>query len=312
MPGFERRTLLKGAAVAGAAGLAAPLLAETGARAASGTPTKLVYGANHDHYGQFTGVITKGTHGYRVYADTVFDTVDQMPTAWPSDLPTNYMTWSLRPNLVNLLHGDFDDAIVGLLRMAPDHAELTIWHEAGPGMNGPGNNYAQYGYVDEYHIYHGHLHMQGLCSNNLDRSGGHVKYGSIIAGPANQMQGWLGRNLDWYGVDIYDNPNLQTGGAPDQTKINNRMDDNLTTWNVVCPDHQPSIRIPESNSPVDANRAPFWLYLSEWMVANNGFRLLTFWKKDGPDSGDWPPSQDVINYWNNTLEPDFGAGFGRA
>ena len=308
MPGIDRRTLLKGAALVGAAGLTVSLLAEAGASAATGVRTKLVYGANHDHYGQFVGAITDGIHGYRVYADRVFDTVDQMPTAWPSDLPTNYMTWSLRPNLVNLLRGDFDDAIVALIAEAPDHAELTIWHEAGPGMNGPGDNYAQYGYVDEYHIYHGHLHMQALCTNNPDSTGGHVKYGSIITGPASQMQGWLGRNLDWYGVDIYDNPNLQTNGVPDQAKINNRMDNNLVTWTAVCPDHLPSIRIPESNSPVDANRDAFWLYLSQWMVANNGFRLLTYWNANGPDSGPWPPSQTVIDYWNNVLEREFGAG----
>src|SRR5215510_5193475 len=194
VPGIDRRTLLKGAALAGAAGVAGAFLGETSASAAD---TKLVYGANHNFYTDFVTAIPRGIHGYRVYADTPFDTVAQMPTAWPSDLPTNYMTWSLRPNLTHLLNGDFDDAIIALIAQAPDHAELTIWHEAGPGMNGPGGDYDQYGYVTRDNIYHGHAHMQALCTNNLDRSGGHVKYGSIITGPANQMQNWLGRNLDW-------------------------------------------------------------------------------------------------------------------
>lgn len=303
----DRRTFLKGAALAGAASLAGPLLARASARASTGT--KLVYGANHNYYTDFVTAIPAGTHGYRVYADGVFDTVAQMPTAWPSDLPTNCMTWSLRPNLPNLLNGDFDAALIALIAQAHDHAELSIWHEAGPGMNGPGHSYDQYGYVTQGNIYHAHAHMQNLCANNLAASGGHVKYGSIITGPASSMQNWLGRNLDWYGVDIYDNPNFQNpDGTLNQGAINTRMNNNLATWKAVCPDHTPSIRITESNSSHDFHRKNWWLFLSEWMVAHNGYRLLTYWNPNGPLSGPWPPSQTVIDYWNNTLEPTYGAG----
>lgn len=86
----DRRTFLKGVGLAGAASLAGPLLATTSARASTGTT--LVYGANHNYYTDFVNAIPAGIHGYRVYADAVFDTVDEMPQAWPSDLPTPYIT----------------------------------------------------------------------------------------------------------------------------------------------------------------------------------------------------------------------------
>ncbi len=53
-----RRTFLKGAAMAGAATLAVPLLGRTSASAA----TQIIYGANHDYYTDWTGYVS-GNNG---------------------------------------------------------------------------------------------------------------------------------------------------------------------------------------------------------------------------------------------------------
>lgn len=53
----------------------------------------------------------------------------------------------------------------------------------------------------------------------------------------------------------------------------------------------------------DHHRKNWYLFLSQWMVASNGFRMLTFWNPDGPLSGAWPPSPTVIDYFNTTLIP---------
>jgi hypothetical protein len=83
------------------------------------------------------------------------------------------------------------------------------------------------------------------------------------------------------------------------------MDQNKAAFAMVS-HGTPSLRITETNSHLDGHRKNWLLFLSEWMVANNGFRLLMFFHADGPLSGPFPPSDSVIQYFNTTLIPDFG------
>lgn len=65
-------------------------------------------------------------------------------------------------------------------------------------------------------------------------------------------------------------------------------------------------RITETNARDDRHRKNWYLWLSQWMVASNGLRMLTYWNPSGLLSGPWPPSQTVIDYWNQVLEPTYG------
>jgi hypothetical protein len=90
-----------------------------------------------------------------------------------------------------------------------------------------------------------------------------------------------------------------------QAVITSRMDANKAAFATVS-NGTPSLRITETNSVYDNHRKNWLLFLSQWMVANNGFRLLTFWNPDGALSGPWPPSPTAIDYINTTLIPEFG------
>lgn len=275
---------------------AAPVAPATAVEAAAATGTTLVYGINHDDFNAFNCLVPYGIHGWRAYRDSVVTTPAEFNTQWPTDLASNYGTLSLRLDPAALLSGSLDAAINALMDTAPDHAELTIWHEAGPGnpLNYPAS-------ITAATLTAMHAHMQALVTAH-----GHVKYGQIITGPANQMIDWLGKGLDWYGVDIYDNPNFENAdGTLSQAKIDNRMDQNKAAFAMVS-NGTPSLRITETNSNQDSHRKNWLLFLSEWMVANNGFRLLMFFHADGPLSGPFPPSPIVIDYFNTTLIPEFG------
>lgn len=258
--------------------------------------TTLIYGINHDLLDAFNCAVPYGVHGYRAYRDKVLMTAADVDTTWPTDPSSVYSTLSLRPDPTALLSGALDAALNALMDTAPDHAELSAWHEAGPGnpLDYPPS-------ITAASLTAIHAHMQALVTAH-----GHVKYGQIITGPANQMTDWLGHGLDWYGVDIYDNPNFQKpDGTLDQNAITFRMDQNKATFATVS-NGTPSLRITETNSSHDNHRKNWLLFLSQWMVANNGFRLLTFWNPNGALSGPWPPSDPVIQYFNTTLIPEFG------
>jgi hypothetical protein len=323
----SRRTFLKGIAIAGAAGLAAPLLA-SGADAATAAGT-LIYGINNENYAAFTKDNPKGfAYSYRAYDDTVWESAADVPTTWITANPTDYVNWSVRPNLRLLLAGEFDAAIRKLLKTAPDHAELTMWHEAAaPPACGPGNEYAKYApksiggtatdgtWMTAANLKAGHAHMRKLCAQTRDSNGGNVTHGQIFIGPADQHQvgDWIAGGLYWYGIDIYDNkvywknPRVTNPAKSvlDQAAINARMTGNKTFLDGIAKGYK--LHITETNSPVIQHRKNWALYLSEWMSSNGGYRFQWFYHKGGKLSGaysDLEPSTRA--YIADTIIPRFG------
>jgi hypothetical protein len=298
--GTSRRTLLKGALLAGAgaaAGVTSLSRAGT-ARAATGTP--IAYGAIHSIYPDWAANAPSpdGKNSERRY----FDTVNYIPADWTTAAcHSHYVTMSIRPNPDDLLNNNtipdngsgyttLDGQIAHLLSTCPDHAELTCWHEAQSD-----NPLGYPSYITPASIQAIHAHVQSLCTSTPDADGGRVKYGCILTGPVSTNASWLGTDLDWYGVDIYDNANFQgPGGNLDQSAITGRMDGNLAAWQGAT-SKTVSVRITETNSNEDNHRKNWMLFLSEWMAANNGYRMITYW--GGPDSGTWPPSQTVLDYY---------------
>lgn len=274
---IPRRSVLQmsGLALAGAA-----------VKPGAASHSRIAFGVNRNYYESFTAAVP-GARAVRIY----YDVENAFPEQWPNRLPGAWATLSIRPHPRDLLTGTLDSQIRNLLDSAPAHSELSIWHEAGPG-----NPLGYPNYINADSIYHMHAHMQHLCS------GTNVRYGSIICGPANQRQAWLGRNLDWYGVDQYDNPRFHNpDGTLNQATLYQRMDANLATWRKVAGTQHPAIRLCETNSPLDSHRAHWFSLMAAWMARNNGRRILTYWnpvhgQANGGLSGPWPPSHEVVSH----------------
>jgi hypothetical protein len=226
-----RRTFLKGAAMAGAATLAVPLLGRTSARAS----TNIVYGANYDFYTRWTGYVSgnngpnppppgtslaspDGKNCERRYFDGIvpFDDNGDETGPYTKLVPdwttmachTNYAIVSLRINPIYLLESPqrqipdngsgyttLDGQINHLISTMPAHSVLTNWQEAGPGntLNFPS-------YCTQSNISRLHNHMQAL----FNASSTQANYGQIVIDNPADIGPWLGQNLDCYMVDIYD------------------------------------------------------------------------------------------------------------
>jgi hypothetical protein len=324
----DRRTFLKGAGLAGAASLAGPLLARTSARASTGT--KIVYGANHDNYNDWVANAPSpdGKNSERRYFDAIVPYDDGVGDGSGSYSPlildwnsmqclTNYAIVSLRINPVYALQSPqiqlpdngsgfttLDGQIRYLLSTMPAHSVLTNWQEAGPSntLNFPA-------YVTASNTRGLHNHMQSL-TNAARAAGSQVNYGQIVIdNPTHSgFTSWLGQNLDTYMVDIYDYSSgtfRNADGTLSESKIDTRMDNYRSTFASVT-SATPLIHITETNSPLDSHRKNWFLFLSKWMVGNNGYRVVSHWKTGGVDSGPWPPSQTVLDYFK-TLQATYGA-----
>jgi len=314
----SRRTFLKGVGLASAAGLAAPYLAGTSASAA--TTGTLIYGINDDDYQAFKADNPTGfVYSYRAYNDTVWEQPGDVPTTWPNDNPTHYVTFSVKPDLSLLTQKTFDQQIKNLLASAPDHAQLTMWHEAAePPHNGPTDSYSVYPWMNKANLYAGHAYMQNLCATYPNRNGNHVGYGQIFIGPANQEQvgEWIAPNLDWYGVDIYDgsqfwNDPKDPSKGLDESAIDTRMTNNKQVLDGKATGY--TFHITETNS-VDPNHREHWaLYLSKWMSNNGGYRFQWRYHCGGQDSGCYTaqngqPGLDpqTRDYIAKTIIPTYG------
>jgi len=366
----SRRTFLTGVGLAGAAGLAAPLLGSTSARAS--TDTLIVYGANYDFYTDWTGYISSASDPYtpgpgtrlaspnganceRIYRDGIVPwddnglspgdpgyvaesgTYTALPVDWSSLSPhTNYAIVSFRINPTYLLespqrqipdngsgHMTLDGQINHFLSTMPAHSVLTNWQEAGQGntLNFPG--YAH----DANKISDLHNHMQALFNNSSTQG----NYGQIVIDAASTIGPWLGRNLDCYMIDIYDySTSVNTPCAQDSSKLvgdcgssatgpfrsgpNNTLDQGLINTKLTNYKNAfanktnvaPRIHITETNSPCDNHRKDWFLYLTEWMNKNNGYRICSHWKQCGKDSGDWPTDTSLLDYFTH-LQYVYGA-----
>lgn len=215
---------------------------------------------------------------FRAYRDQY----NFIPTAWPAkeSVPDAPVTLSIRPIPDDLLAGRLDDQLNALIAAAPPGVKLSAWHEAS---NLPG--YPDYITADAMSAVH--VYMQALCT------GSNVSYGSIICAVPSQTKAWMGIGLDWYGLDIYDFGEGQFRDPPDggisRAKLFARLDDMLETCRDLAGSDSPQIDVCEANSPRPQYRADWFALLAEWLSANGGGRLLTFWNPSGPLSGPWLP-----------------------
>ncbi|HUD38812.1 MAG TPA: hypothetical protein VMR14_18070 [Streptosporangiaceae bacterium] len=237
------------------------------------------------------------------------DQYNLIPKGWPvqESAPDARPLLSIRPVPDDLLAGRLDDQLKTLIAMAPPGVRLSTWHEA--------SNLAGYpGYLNAATMTAVHEHMQELCR------GSNVGYGSIICAVPSQTKPWMGTGLDWYGLDVYDFGGGQFrnwwNGGISKAKLFARLDDMLDTCRELSGHDSPEIDICETNSPRPQYRAAWFALLAEWMSANGGRYMETFWNPSGPLSGPWLPDDertiDALRSIAATLRSlsDFVAGTG--
>jgi hypothetical protein len=217
-------------------------------------------------------------HSFRAYRDEY----NFIPTVWPSktSVPDAKVTLSIRPIPADLLAGQLDAQLKAFIAAAPPGVKLSAWHEAS---NLPGYP----SYITAETMSAVHAYMQELCR------GSNVRYGSIICAVPSQTKAWMGANLDWYGLDIYDFGEGQFRNSSDGTvssaKLFARLNDMLDTCRELSGIDSPVIDICETNSPRQAYRADWFALVAQWLNGNGGGCLQTFWNPSGGLSGPWLP-----------------------
>lgn len=230
---------------------------------------------------------------FRAYRDQF----NFIPTVWPAkeSVPDAPVTLSIRPVPDDLLAGRLDEQLRALIAAAPSAVKLSAWHEPS---NLPGYpDFVRAGAISAAHEY-----LQELCR------GSNVRYGSIICAVPSQVKEWMGAGLDWYGLDVYDFGEGQFrhwGGGLSKAKLFARLDDMLDTCRALSGRDRPEIDICETNSPRPEHRAEWFSLLAEWMAANGGERLQSFWNPAGSLSGPWRPEDAATIAALRTIARDY-------
>ena len=214
---------------------------------------------------------------FRAYRDEY----NVIPAVWPAKpaVPDARVTLSIRPVPSDLLAGRLDDQLTSLIAAAPQGVKLSAWHEAS-NLDGYPD------YISAATMSAVHEYMQGLCR------GSNVRYGSIICAVPSKTKAWMGTNLDWYGLDVYDFSEGQFrdwGGWLSKPKLFARLGDMLETCRELTGQESPDVDICETNSPRPRHRPEWFALLAEWLDGNGGGRLQGFWNPSGALSGPWLP-----------------------
>lgn len=282
----SRRTFLRGVGLAGAAGLAAPLLSSTDASAAI---SGIILGCNAGIYSKFTAAVP-GALGCRSYRDDVIYKPSEVPETFPGE-PGSKVVASIRPHPDALLSGSLDTAIKAMLANGAANfsaPQLTVWHEAG-------NLYKGRSYITPTSVRQMHVKMHKLCQEV-----GGVGYGCIIYGDISTMDKWIPYKpyaLDWYGIDVYWNSAFDFSTYD---KLKSYLDEYQALAKGRTGLKYPKIDVCETNTHVESNRPPFFTNVAKWLYGNGGRRMLTFYKKGGPSGGAWDPKDtktiDALKY----------------
>jgi hypothetical protein len=297
----SRRTFLKGVGLAGAAGLAGPLLASTSARASA---EGIILGSNAPGtYPQFIQAVPNAV-GCRSYRDTVIMEPGDVPATFPGEAGSKVVA-SIRPDPDTFLNGDTLDAAISA--MIADGAanfsapQLTVWHEAGNLYHGA--EWDKYN-ITATKIRQMHVKMQNLCN---EVAGPHVGYGCIIYGDIATMDEWIPYSpyaLDWYGIDVYWNDNFDFSTY---AKLKAYMDDYLALARGRTGLTWPKINICETNTHLESNRPGFFSNVALWLNNNGGRRMLTFFKDDpAPSGGPWDPDDKDTIAALNAIQAAYG------
>jgi len=263
------------AALSAVAALAVPAAATAASKG-----SRVTIGVNLDDWAKFKAAVP-GAQDVRIY----YDTPNFFPRTWPRKPKGAWVTLSLRPRPADLLSGKLNARLKRLLRSAPAHAELTFWHE-----NEPGN---PLGYSKKVNNARTNIAMLEYGEKLV--KGTKVKFGQIICAPAIRMRTWIAPGLDWYGVDIFANPNFENGKNLSRAKLFVRLNNDDAVFRAKTGRRWPAVRFDESNARRDSHRKNWFTFLVEWLRGHGGGRLLTRWTHTRTKlAGPWPPSKPVV------------------
>ncbi len=248
---------------------------------AASTGGRVTIGVNRDFWTEFKAAIPRA-QDVRIY----YDAENVFPATWPTRARGAWVTLSLRPKPADLLSGKLNARLKALFGSAPAHSEVTFWHENEPG------NPLQY----SRSVNRARTNVAMLKYGEKLVTGTRVKFGQIICAPANQMQKWIAPGLDWYGIDLFANPNYENpDGTLSKVKLWARLNNNEAVFRAKTGRRWPSVRFDESNARRDWHRKNWFTYLAEWLHGHGGGRLLTRWTHARSKlAGPWPPSRPVI------------------
>lgn len=212
---------------------------------------------------------------------TIQRSFKSISNGWPV-APVGVAThWSTYPKHDDLLSGSLDSLYATALRNAPPGSLLTAWHE--PELHSgrsTGPTMAELADINRYLLAFTHAHTSN------------VLFGSVITAHADA--GWCIPGLDFYGVDSYD----WQGHADPATELSN--------WSARMPDGP---RVVAETNTMTASKRPSWFEGEyEWLKANGGIAMMTFWNPGGGLSGPFLPDDAATITILNQIAADVAAG----
>jgi hypothetical protein len=264
-----------------AAFAAAAVLAVPAAGLAAPSGGRVTIGVNRDNWSRFKAAIPSA-RDVRVY----YDQENVFPATWPTRAKGAWVTLSLRPKPSDLLSGKLNAELKKLFASAPAHSEVTFWHENEPGnpLDYPPS------------VANASTNVAMLTYGEKLAGGTKVKVGQIICAPADQMQKWIAPRLDWYGIDLFANPNFENrDGTLSRARLWARMSHNEAVFRTKSGQRWPPVRFDETNARRDFHRKTWFTFLVQWLQGHGGGRLITRWTHGRSKlAGPWPPSKPVI------------------
>jgi hypothetical protein len=245
-------------------------------------------GANAEIFAVMEGTVVdiggKHTHlhptGARIYLNTTTTQPGSVPKAWPKLSDSAARTCvSIRPEPISVVKGHLDAALISFLKSAPQHGPpslLGLWHEAS-SMNYP---------IHPANLRLAQSHIQALAKTHH----ANVKVGAIENATISKGKSaiWMAKNLDFYCCDIYDDRDCNTVPSSQLDQFHGYCD-------ALMDSGKATIGVTETNSRCEKRR-PYWFaHVWSWLhshdfTSSTSSCFLTYWNKNGPESGPWKAS----------------------
>jgi len=220
---------------------------------------------------------------------TILRSFKSLADGWPV-LPAGYIPhWSIRPHHDDLMAGNLDAEIITALKLAPAHSLLTAYHEPE---------------LDSAVTIPIMADINNYMIKLVHKTTSNVRFGPVIT--AHASADWCIPGMDFYGVDSYD-----WAGFADPAN-------ELSTWSARMP---PGPRVVAETNTFKPGKRPAWFTgIYQWLKANHGIAMMTFWNPNGSLSGPFLPADTATIATLNSIAADAsapssglpGGGMGRA
>jgi hypothetical protein len=235
----------------------------------------MLFGCNASHYDEISAQVT-GITMVRKYLG-----VNQFPDPWPATPTGTVGMFSAKVDYAQLMAGTLDAEIKSSVSALPAGTWLAVYHERNlSSLNPFGYTGTQFKQID--------TRMLEL----VHAANPSVKYGVILFGGPHLMN-WTIDGLDFYAMDLYEG---HAGSSRDVSAILVRNFNQLPSSALRA--------IAETNSSAPAHRSSWFRECYDWLQANNGGAMLTYWNPTGPLSGPWLPGDEAVIYALQQISDD--------